>query len=79
MKISYRSPVLDSPRRNVVYLKDLEAMKGEIGILVLLIGTDRGRLEVCYFGPESKEVDTKRLWVARGSEIENKSDLGDFK
>lgn len=48
---------------------EFRVMEGETGIWVLLISTDRGRLEVCYIGPESKEVGAKRLWVARGSEI----------
>lgn len=78
MRISYRSPVLDSPRRNVLYLKDLQVFKDEKSMLVLLISTDKGRLEVCYFGGERKRIGAKRLWAVKGSEIKYKSDSGEF-
>lgn len=59
LKVSFRGPVWASPRRFQLHSEDARAKMESGGVLVVLVATDRGRVEACYLDFSKVRVDAK--------------------
>lgn len=79
LKVSFRGPVWDFPHRTTLHSNDARPGKDGDGMLVVVVATDRGRVEVCYFDSNESRLEhlgAGRRWDLNGSIVSQRMVLG---